>query len=99
MITYEVTAVVDAAIATQFKSYMTDRHMPDLMATGCFAAAELSVADGRCRFRYAAVDQAALDRYFAEHAARLRLDVIEHFPSGVELSREVWTIVAEFTAP
>jgi hypothetical protein len=99
MIAYEVTAVVDEAIAAEFKSYMTNRHIPDLMATGCFASAELSVANGRYRFRYDAVDQAALDRYFEEHAARLRLDVIEHFPSGVELSREVWTIVAEFSAP
>ena len=45
---------------------------------------------GRYRIRYEAPDRAALERYLAEHAARLRGDFAAHFPAGVELSREVW---------
>lgn len=46
----------------------------------------------RVRFRsaYLAPDREALDRYFAEHAARLRDHALRRFPEGLRFAREEW---------
>ena len=94
MITYEVTAVVEARLAETYERYMREQHMQDVLATGCFQSADLaSVAPGRYRMRYEASTDEDLERYLATHAARLRQDAASHFPEGVALSREVWTVI------
>jgi hypothetical protein len=99
VITYEVTAVVDASIADQYERYMRERHVPDLMATGCFAAADLTRgAAGRYRVRYEALTRESLDRYLREHAERLRAHFAETFPWGVRVEREEWEHVGHWTA-
>jgi hypothetical protein len=99
MVTYEVTATVDAARVAEYETYMR-RHVPDVVATGCFAAACLEkAAPGRYRVQYGALSQADLDRYLRDHAPRLRADFAEHFPQGVELTREVWGVVDMWPKP
>lgn len=94
MITYEVTVTVRADLVPAYEQFMRQRHVPDLLATGAFAGASFSrSAPGRYRIRYEALDREALDRYLREHAPRLRQDVLERFPEGLELSREEWTII------
>lgn len=94
MVTYEVTASVRADLVPAYEAYMRQRHIPALLATGRFAAATFGRSSpGRYRIRYEAPDQATLDRYLAEDAARLRADVEEHFPDGIELTREVWEAI------
>jgi hypothetical protein len=97
MITYEVTAVVDPVIISAYEEYMRTRHIPDLLATGCFVAASFSrTAGSRYRMRYEAADQAALDRYFAEHAATLREHVHARFPDGIQFLKEEWTVIQQW---
>ena len=92
-VSYEVTAIVRADLVDDYESYMR-RHIPEVLATGKFLSASFSRSAGGCfRARYEAADQESLDRYLAEDTARLRADFAEHFPAGVELSREVWEIV------
>ena len=99
MVTYEITATVALHLTDAYERYMRERHVPDLLATGHFVAAALTrAAPGRYRVRYEAPSDAALERYLAEHAARLRLDFAAHFPEGVELSREVWTALERWEA-
>jgi hypothetical protein len=99
MITYEVTVTVAPEIIADYERFMRDRHIPDLLATGCFHAATFSrSAPSRYRVRYEAKDQPSLDRYLAEHAPRLRAHVEEVFPGGLEISREVWTVLAAWPA-
>jgi hypothetical protein len=91
VLTYEVTAIVDPAIAGDYERYMRTVHIPEVLASGCFLAASFGRSEpGRYRIRYEVADRATLDRYIAEHAPRLRADVERHFPSGVTTSREVW---------
>jgi hypothetical protein len=93
-IIYEITAVVRADLVKKYEEYMRGRHIPDLLETGYFHAASLSRSDeNRYRIRYEAPDQNALDRYLKSDAARLRADFLEHFPEGVEVSREVWEVL------
>jgi hypothetical protein len=93
MITYEVTIEVADELVDQFIAYMLVRHIPDLLATGCFVGAEFAQAgETRFRQRYLAVSREDLDRYLAEHAVRLREDFARQFPSGTAQTREVWDV-------
>jgi Domain of unknown function (DUF4286) len=99
MITYEVTAIVEAHLAETYERYMRQQHMQDVLATGCFLGADISSdAPGRYRMRYEASTGEDLERYLATHAARLRQDAASHFPEGVVLSREVWTVMQRWDA-
>ena len=92
MISYEVTAELDERQAPAYERYMRDKHIREVLATGCFHAAELArVSSTRYRTRYLARSQADLDRYLDLHTAALRADFSAHFPEGVALSREVWS--------
>lgn len=99
MVTYEITAGVPSDRAARYEAYMRGRHIPDLLATGCFAGASLfRSAPGRYRIRYEAHDDAALERYLAGHAPRLRAHFEAEFPDGITLSREVWTVLERWPA-
>lgn len=96
-ISYEVSAEVSEDLCDAFESFMIERHIPDLMATGYFREAHFEKsAPGRYRTRYEAVDRASLERYFEEHAARLRAHVAGLFPEGVRFGREEWETLATF---
>lgn len=95
MITYEVTAIVDAALTVQYEQYMTSKHLADVLSSGCFVEAVLErAAPGKYRARYMAQNEEDLERYLREHTAAKRADFAKHFPTGVILSREVWTELA-----
>lgn len=94
MLTYEITAIVRPDLCDAYERYMRERHIPDLMQTGAFAAASFSrSAAGRYRIRYEAKTRQALDKYLAEHAPRLREHFTDTFPTGIELVREEWTVL------
>jgi hypothetical protein len=95
MITYEVTAVVDAALTSQYEQYMISKHLADVLDSGCFVEAVLErAAAGKYRARYLAETGEALERYLRDFTAEKRADFAKHFPTGVQLSREVWTELA-----
>jgi len=97
MVTYEITATVRPDLCEAYEQYMRARHIPDLLETGAFAGASLSRSvPGRYRVRYEARSRKALDAYLAEHAPRLRQHFTETFPTGVELTREEWTVLASW---
>jgi len=99
MVTYEITATVRADVCAAYERFMRERHIPDVLETGAFAAASLGrSASGRYRVRYEARDRAALDRYLADDAPRLRAHFASSLPEGVELSREEWTVLARWPA-
>ena len=74
---YEVTARVDDALAYDYERYMIETHMPDVVRTGCFLHARL--------------DQGGEGQYRAAYLAALREHMTARFPTGVTLSRRVWT--------
>lgn len=94
MVTYEVIAVVEEDLQASYLEYMRGKHIPEVLATGCFVGAVVEQAEaGRFRVRYQAASQAMLDAYWRDHTARLREDFRAHFPSGISLAREVWSEV------
>jgi hypothetical protein len=91
---YEITATVAPERVAEYETFMREHHIPALLATGRFRSADLArAAPGRYRIRYEAADQAELERYVASDAGGLRAEFTARFPSGIELSREVWTVI------
>lgn len=100
MIAYEVIVDVDEELAEKYIAHMRDRHIPAILATGCFAHAELDRAkETRFRQRYLAASLADLERYLEAHAPALRKDYDRHFPTGTRLTREIWEEVGRWDKP
>jgi hypothetical protein len=92
MISYEVTLQVQPALATAVEQFMTESHIPDIFATGCFKLIRFSSASpGRFRTSYQTDSQADVDRYLRDFAPRMRAEFLERFPEGVAIVRETWT--------
>lgn len=99
MLIYEITVTVDEALIAVYEKYMTERHIPDLLATGNFAGAFFAKNGNVYRISYHADSREQFDAYIENHAERLRADFAEHFPTGVEVSRQVLEIVKLFPNP
>ena len=97
MLIYEITATVDADIATEYEKYMTERHIPDLLATGHFAAAFFAKNGSQYRIGYHVDSQEDLDAYLANDAGRIRDDLTQLFPAGIEITRQNLEIIALFS--
>ena len=98
MIIYEVTTVVLADAITAYEAYMRDKHIPEVLATGCFLRATIERSiPGRYRIRYVARNMDVLDRYLGSHAQQFRADFAAHLGSNVQVSREVWSELQQWT--
>ena len=76
----------------RFELYFRSKHIPEILATGCFTDIRFDRSDaGAYRTVYHAESRADLERYLTEHTTRFRADFTAHFPDGVTPSREVWT--------
>lgn len=97
MIVYEVAATVREDVRDDFERFMIDRHIPDLIATGCFFGAAFEHAEpGIYRTRYESNSRDDLEQYLYTHAARLREQILESFPDGIQFERAVWETLASF---
>lgn len=103
---YVVSIAIDAHRAAEWEAWMRATHVPDVMATGCFAHATLARdegadRDGRTAYRvvYVAASAAALARYQAEHAAALQQDHTRRYEGAFAASRETLPVVETFSNP
>lgn len=94
MVTYEVSVELEPYLADGFQRYMVLKHIPEILATGCFTAIAFErSAPGKFRTRYQAAVQEDLDRYLEQHTQRFREDFLRHFPDGIAVRRETWESV------
>jgi len=94
---YEVTLDVPAERAEAIERYMRERHIPDILATGCFRSVRLERAsETRVRTSYEAATRMDFERYLKEHAERFRTHFWEHVGQGVVPLRELWEEVATY---
>lgn len=99
MLIYEITAIVATDSVAEYERYMVDRHIPDVLATGRFAAAFIARNGNEYRIGYHCNSQADMDQYFANDAEHLRADFESHFRDKVSITRNVLDIVALFPRP
>lgn len=93
MIVYEVRLVVAPEIEAEYRAWLPG-HIRELLALPGFLGAEWftesGAGDAPCFVvQYRLVDAAALDRYLAEHAPRLRAEGIARFGDRFTASRRV----------
>ena len=98
MLIYEVSGTVNPELVPEYERYMTERHIPDVLASGSFiSAAIVRAGENRYRILYEVADDATLQRYLDEHAPALRSDFARHFPTGVQLSRDAWRVLQRWS--
>ena len=94
---YEVTLQVEPALAPAVEHYMRTHHIPVILRSGCFYNIRFDQGSpGRFRTSYRAHSPAELERYLQDHAPALRAEFQAEFPSGVTLTREIWTARQEW---
>lgn len=99
MIIYEVTMDVAAAGIAAYERYMRDKHIPDVLTTGCFVSATVARSiPGRYRIRYTALNMDILDRYLGTHSQQFRDDFADQLGTDVKVSREVWSELQHWDA-
>ena len=104
MTVYEVDIAVDAAIADAYAAWLGP-HIREILALDGFLGADWFAVEGEgtagrvhwC-VQYRLRDRAALQRYFDEHAARLRGDGLERFGGRFEITRRIMTRHRAFKA-
>lgn len=97
-VVYEITIRVEPEILEDFRAYMIDEHVPDLLATGHFSSATIASDGTTLSISYVARSSTELQKYLDEHASRLRAAVIERFPQGFQIERREWHLIAKFEA-
>lgn len=94
MLIYEIEASVPEDLIEKFEEYMRARHIPDLLSTGYFAAAEFArISPGNYRIRYPLEKSELLELYLETDAERLRRDFAEEFPDRIKISREILEVL------
>jgi hypothetical protein len=100
---YCVDVRVEAAAASAWRQWMASRHIPEVVATGCFASAffTLAGADGDAELYtmiYVAPRAADLERYRAVFAPALQADHLQHFGAHVTTTRRELEVIALYNA-
>ncbi|WP_190810748.1 DUF4286 family protein [Flagellimonas sp. S3867] len=86
MLIYNVTINIDKSVHDQWLSWMKDKHVPDMLATGKFSHAKMTkvlveedMGGITYSVQYTTKDRTTLELYYKEDAERLRGDAIKLF--------------------
>ena len=93
---YEVTVTFAGADPSEFERYMADTHIPDVLATSCFAGAFFAKENDSYIVGYHVNTSDDMQRYLDEFAPSLRDDVMTRYGGKVEISRRMLDIVKLF---
>lgn len=102
MILYNVTVSIDPAIEEEWIEWMRSKHIPDVMATGCFIESRISRVHGEeeggktYAISYVSKSQEKYDEYQANHAQRLQQEHSQKYEGRFAAFRTMLTILDEF---
>jgi len=106
MIVYEVNVEVREERYADYRAWL-GVHVDEMLALPGFVAAEIfeqrepPPPDGKraLTVHYRLIDDAALQRYLADHAPRMREDGVRHFGDAFTATRRVFASSASVSAP
>lgn len=105
MIIYNVTVNVDDSIHEQWLSWMTKKHIPEVLATGKFIKANLvkvliveEMGGTTYSVQYYTENKEILEKYYNEDASRLREEGAKLFGDKMLAFRTELEIIKEFKA-
>lgn len=88
MIIYNVTINIDDEVHDQWLSWMKDKHIPDMLATGKFSHAKMTkilveeeMGGTSYSIQYTCKDKKTLQLYYQENASIMREEGIKLFPN------------------
>lgn len=97
---YEVEALVEREIAADYKSWLENEHVQEVLACPGFQGAQLFADEDsdqihtqppvRIRVVYTLESMEALEGYLHNHAPKLRQKGIEKFQNRFQASRRIW---------
>lgn len=93
---YEVSIGFSGDDLAEFEGYMADKHIPDVLATGCFAAAFFAKQGARYTVAYHVDTPEQMQRYADEFAPALRAEVLDKYGDRVALSRRLLDVIKLF---
>lgn len=102
MILYNVTVSIDPAVQTEWLEWMRARHIPDVMATGCFIESRICRVHGEeeggvtFAIGYVAPSQEKYDEYESVHAQSLQQEHGTKFNGKFAAFRTILTVLEEF---
>jgi hypothetical protein len=100
---YNVTVSLDPNAEQEWLSYMRSVHIPEVMATGCFAESRLSRLNNEeeggitYAITYVSLSREHLDRYGKEFAPALQMDHAEKFNGRFAAFRTTLDVIEHFT--
>lgn len=97
MIRYELSLTVDPLFLAPLIPFLSDEHIPRVLAMGYFIGAELIRSPGGLRVVYLAPSREVLDRFFSEKAMDVRAFFRARFPDGVTISRAIVEVVQSWS--
>ena len=99
MYIYNVTISVDPSSHDEWKKWMQEVHIPDVMKTGCFIDSRmlkvLHVEDEGITYsvQYTFLNMEDMDEYKAKHGPRLQKDALDKFKDKFVAFRTLLEIV------
>ena len=102
MIIYNVTISIDEHVHLEWLEWMKAKHIPDVMATGCFIESRLARVhgeeDGGVTFAvtYVCTSESKLNEYQENHATMLQNEHTAKFNGKFAAFRTLLTVLEEF---
>lgn len=102
MILYNVTVSIDESIHAEWLEWMRTKHIPDVMATGCFLESRISRIHGEeeggftFSIMYLSQNQEQYDTYQAKHAPALQAEHAQRYAGKFAAFRTVLSVIEEF---
>ncbi|WP_194775210.1 DUF4286 family protein [Pararhodonellum marinum] len=100
MILYNVTINIEKEVEEEWKAWMKEVHIPDVMATGMFQDKKFykllhETEDGGINYcvQYFAAKMEDVQQYHAQHAPRLQAEVQKHFKDRFVVFRSLLELV------
>jgi phosphoribosylamine-glycine ligase len=104
MLIYNVTSNVDESIHDQWMTWMTEKHIPEMIATGKFVEARMTkvlveeeMGGITYSVQYMTKDRATLNSYFEEFAPKLIQEGVALFGGKVVTFRTELEVVKIFS--
>lgn len=102
MILYNVTVSIDPTISEEWVEWMRSKHIPDVMATGCFIESRISRVHGEeeggftYAITYLAPSQEKMDEYQKIHAPVLQKEHSQKYSGKFAAFRTILSVIDEF---
>ncbi|TXN37315.1 DUF4286 family protein [Flagellimonas hymeniacidonis] len=102
MLIYNVTINIDESVHDQWLSWMRDKHVPDMLATGKFSHAKMTkvliqedMGGITYSVQYTTKDRETLEAYYQEDAERLRADAMGLFANKFVAFRTELEVISQ----